>query len=345
LLRVGVAGLGRMGKLHFLNALHNKDVDVVAVADARRSNQKAAEKYDVKIYGDYKKLIESEDLDAIILSLPNFLKKESVVYAAEKDLAIFVDKPLARNFDEAKEIVKIARMQNVPLMVGVNYRYFDSVQKVRNFVNAGKVGDIVIATSELIMDGPFSHPFVPRPIPEWWLDKEKAGGGALLDLGYHLIDLFNWMFGNMETEFSALGYRSGLSIEDSAIVVLRLPKTDTRCTINVGWFSKMIFPNFNFRINLHGTVGYVSTDHFAPKNLYFYAAKEGIVNLFRKISGRKIHYLSYTYYYASFAEILNQFFEAIKNDVKLPVSLEEQVAVMKTIESVYKQNEVSNCLE
>ena len=342
MLRVGVAGLGRMGKLHFLNALHNDDVNVVAIADARRSNQKAAEKYNVKIYDDYKKLIESEDLDAIIISLPNFLKKESVVYAAEKDLAIFIDKPLARNFGEAEEIVKIAEMKNVPLMVGVNYRYFDSVQKVRSIVDEGGVGDIVIATSELIMDGPFSHSFVPRPIPEWWLDKEKAGGGALMDLGYHLIDMFNWMFGNMEIEFSTLGYRFGLPIEDSATLVLRSPKTNTRCIINVGWFSKMVFPNFNFRINLHGTVGYVSTDHFAPKNLYFHAVKEGVFNLFRKILGRKIHCLSYTYYYASFAKILNQFFEIIKNDAELPVSLEEQLAVIKTIERIYKQNEVSN---
>jgi myo-inositol 2-dehydrogenase/D-chiro-inositol 1-dehydrogenase len=343
LLRVGVAGLGRMGKLHFLNALRNKDINVIAIADARRSNQKVAEKYNVKIYDDYKRLIESEDLDAIIVSLPNFLKKESVTCAAEKDLAIFVDKPLARNFSEAKEIVKIVKTKNVPLMVGVNYRYFDSVQKVRSIMDQGRVGDIVIATSELIMDGPFSHSYIPRPVPGWWLDKEKAGGGALLDLGYHLIDLFNLMFGNMEIEFSILGYRYGLPIEDSATVVLRSPKTNTRCIINVGWFSKTVFPNFNFRINLHGTVGYVSTDHFAPKNLYFHAVKEGILNLSRKIFGRRIHYLSYTYYYASFAEILNRFFEIIKNDAELPVSLEEQVAVIKAIESVYKQNEVSNC--
>lgn len=344
MLRVGVAGLGKMGKLHFqcARALH-KDVNVVAVADAKRSNQKAAKKYKVKVYDDYKKLIDSEDLDAIVLSLPNFLRKESITYAAEKGLAIFVDKPLARNLREAEEITKIVNTKNVSLTVGANYRYFESVQKMRNILEEGRIGDVVIGTSELIMDGPFSHSLVPRPVPDWWLDKEKSGGGALLDLGYHLIDLFTWMLGSVEIEYSSLGYRYGLPTEDSATVVLKSPETNTRCTVNVGWFSKMIFPNFNFRVNLHGTVGYVSTDHFAPKNLYLYAAKEGVLNFLRKISGRPIHHLSYTYYYASFAEILNRFFEAAKNEEEPPVSLEEQVAVIKIIDSIYKQNEVSNC--
>lgn len=341
LLRVGVVGLGRMGKLHFLNALRMKDVKVVAVADKSKGNRKAAEKYRVKTYDDYTKLVDSEELDAVIISLPNFLKRESIFYASEKGLDIFVDKPLARNLAEAQEIVRKARAENVRVMVGVNYRYFDSVQKVKKTLDEGRVGDVVIATSELIMDGPFSHPLVPKPVPEWWFDKEKAGGGALLDLGYHLIDIFNWMYGDLEIIFSTLGYRFGLSIEDSATVVLRSPKTGVRCIVNTGWFSKMVFPNFNFRINLHGTVGYVSTDRFAPKNLYFHAVKEGTFNLFRRVIGKKPRYLSYTYYYASFAEVLDQFFETIRKEGQLPVLLEEQLAVIKTIESIYRQNGVS----
>jgi len=341
LLRVGVIGLGRMGKLHFLNALRMKDVKVVAVADKSKENRKTAEKYHIRTYDDYTKLVNSEELDAVIISLPNFLKREGIFYASEKGWDIFVEKPLARNLAEAKEIVRKVRAENVRLMVGVNYRYFDSVQKVKKILDEGKVGEVVIATSELIMDGPFSHPLVPKPVPEWWFDKEKAGGGALLDLGYHLVDIFNWMFGDLEIEFSTLGYRFGLSIEDSATVVLRSPKTGVRCITNVGWFSKMIFPNFNFRINLHGTVGYVSTDRFAPRNLYFHAVKEGTLNLFRRAIGKKVRYLSYTYYYASFAEILGQFFEALRKGVQLPVLLEEQLAVIKIIEGIYKQNGVS----
>jgi len=341
LLRVGVIGLGRMGQLHFLNALRMKDVKVVAVADKSRRKRKAAEDYHVKAYDDYTKLIDSEELDAVVISLPNFLKRESIFYASKEKLDIFVDKPLARSLAEAAEILQRVRIDDTRVMVCTNYRYFDSVQTVKKLLDEGRIGDVVIATSELIMNGPFSHPLVPRPVPDWWFDREKAGGGALLDLGHHLIDIFTWMFGELEIEFATLGYRFGLTVEDSATAILRSPKTGVRCTVNVGWFSKMIFPNFNFRVNLHGAVGYLSTDQFAPRNLRLHAIKEGTLNLCRRVIGRKVRYLSYTYYYASYAEILEQFFNCIREDQQFPASLEEQMAVIKTIDKIYRLKEIS----
>jgi len=129
-----------------------------------------------------------------------------------------------------------------------------------------------------------------------------------------------------------------LSIEDSATVVLKSIRNGVNGIVNAGWFSKMIFPNFNFRINLNGTVGYVSTDHFVPRNLYRHAIKEATLNLFRRAVGKRVHYLSYTYYYASFVKVLDQFFEAIREDTSIPVSLESQLEVVKAIETVYRQN-------
>lgn len=341
LIRVGVLGLGKMGKLHFLNAISMKDVKVVAAADKNRSSLKMAESCHVKVYDDYEKLLNNEQLDAVIISLPNFLREESITFASEKKLDIFVDKPLARNLNEAKNIVQKVNLNGARLMVGINYRYIDSVQKIKRILDEGRLGDIVIATGDLIMDGPFSHPLVPKPIPEWWFDRGKTGGGALLDLGYHLIDIFQWMFGELDILYSDLQYRFNLPLEDSATVILRSRKTSTRIVINLGWFSKMIFPNFNFRINLHGTVGYTCTDRFAPRNLYLHALKEGSFNFLRKTTGKSIDRLSYTYYYASYAKILELFFESIKNDVSFPLSLEEQLHVIEVIEDVYRRNGVT----
>ena len=338
MLRVGVIGLGKMGQLHFLNALHMKDVKVVAIADKSKKNRNVAEKYHVKTYDDYTKLIDSEELDATIVSLPNFLREESIVYAAEKSLDIFVDKPLARNLAEATRIAEKVKREGVRLMTGVNYRYFDSVQRLKDMLDDGRVGDVVIATADLILNGPLGHGRVPTPVPEWWLSKEQAGGGALLDLGYHLIDLMNWMFGDLHLEYSSLGYRFQLPVEDGAMVVLRSGKSKVNCCVNAGWFSKSIFPDFNFRVNLHGTVGYKSTDNFAPKNLRVHAIKAASRNLLRKATGRKMKYLSYTYYYHSFFQILELFFDAIQKNTELPISLKEEIDVVKIIDDVYKKN-------
>ena len=340
LVRVGVVGLGHMGKLHLMNALRVEGVNVVAAADKSERNRKSVEKYHVRTHDDYSKLIDTEELDAVIISLPNFLKRDAVFYAAENKLDIFLDKPLSRNFAEAQEIVQKVEKENVRLMVGVNYRYFPSLQKLKNNLGDGKVGDVVIATSELIMNGPLSHSVVPTPVPEWWLDKEMSGGGALLDLGYHLIDLLSWMFGDLELMYSNLGHRLNLPIEDAAVVVLESRNHATTCVVNVGWFSKSIFPDFNFRVNIHGTVGYDSTDRYAPRDLRVHAIKEGTFNLFRKILKRKIHYLSYTYYYSSFYTILELFFDALNKGEEPPVSLEEQLNVIRVIDSVYSQHGV-----
>jgi len=340
LLKVGVIGLGNMGKLHLLNALRIKGIEVVAAADKSEKNRRYVEKFHIRTYDDYSRLIDAEKLDAVIVSLPNFLKKEGVFCAAENKLDIFLDKPLARNFAEAQEIVQKVEKENVRLMVGVNYRYFPSVQKLKSNLDDGRIGDAVIATSELILNGPLSHSAVPTPVPEWWLNKEMAGGGALLDLGYHLLDILSWMFGDLEVAYSNLGYRLNLPLEDAGTVILKSKNHGTTCVVNVGWFSKSIFPDFNFRININGTVGYDSTDRYAPRDLRVHAVKEGALNFFRRVLRRKMHYLSYTYYYSSFFHVLELFFEALNKEAELPISLEEQLDVVRIIDSVYSQHGV-----
>jgi len=328
-----------MGKLHLLNALHIDDVSVIAAADKSEKNRKSVERYGVKTYDDYRELIDTEKLDAIIVSLPNFLKKEGVFYAAEKGVDVFLDKPLARNLAEANEIIQKVEREKVRLMVGVNYRYFESVQKLKEVFDEGRVGNVIITTSDLILNGPFSHPLVPAPVPEWWLDKKLSGGGALLDLGYHLIDILVWMFGDLEIAHSELRHSLNLPVEDAATLMLKSKNTEATCIVNAGWFSRSVFPDFNFRINIHGTAGYDSTDHYAPKNMRVHAAKEGLKNFLRRIAMKEVHYLSYTYYYASFFDILKIFFESINKGTDFPIPLNDELETMRIIDTVYDKHE------
>lgn len=341
MLNVGIIGLGSMGKLHLLNAMRIDNIKVVAAADKSETNRKSVEKYRLKTYDDYTKLIDAEDLDAVIISLPNFLKKECVFYAAEKNLDIFLEKPMALNYAEAKEIVQKAEKENVRITVGVNYRYYPCVQKLKSNFDDGRIGDAVIATSDLVLSGPLSHGAIPRPVPEWWLNKETAGGGALIDLGYHLIDIFSWMFGDLDVTYSNLGYRLNLPVEDSAIVVLKSRVQGITCLVNAGWFSKSVFPDFNFRINIHGTSGYDSTDKYSPRDPRVHAIKAGMQNIFRRIVFKKPHYLSYTYYYSSYYKILDLFFETVKHATEPPISLKKELDVIRLIDTVYNQQSVN----
>ena len=340
MLKVGLVGLGHMGQLNLLNTLRIDGIAVVAGADKSEKNRKFAERYHVKTYSDYTELFETEELDAAVISLPNFLKEECVFYAAERGVNIFLDKPIARNLSEAQAMVNKVEKENVRMLVGANYRYFPCVQKLKRRVDNGEIGDPLIATSELILNGPISHALVPHPIPEWWLNKDLAGGGALLDLGYHLIDLLTWLVGDFDVAYASLESKLHLPIEDAGTVVLKGTNCDATGIVNVGWFSKTIFPEFNFRVNMHGTVGYDSTDHYIPANAKVSAVKEGVANVLRRMAGKKPNYLSYTYYYSSFYQILNEFFAALKSGTEFPVSLDEELRVMRIIDSAYRLSEL-----
>jgi predicted dehydrogenase len=329
-----------MGQLHLLNAMRVNGVKVVAGADKSEKNRCYAERFHVKTYNNYTRLIDAEKLDAVIISLPNFLKKEGVFYAAENGLSIFLDKPISRTLAEAQEIVSKVDKENVRMFVGVNYRYFPCVQKLKKKLDNGEIGDPQIAMSELILNGPISHAVVPVPVPEWWLSKELAGGGALLDLGYHLIDLLSWLMGDFNVTYSNLDHKMHLPVEDAGTLVLRSKSNDYTGIVNVGWFSKSIFPDFNFRVNMHGTVGFDSTDHYIPNDPRVNAVKEGMLNLMRKVAMRRLSYLSYTYYYSSFYTIMDMFFDALKHGSDFPISLDEQLKVMRIIDSAYKLNKM-----
>jgi myo-inositol 2-dehydrogenase/D-chiro-inositol 1-dehydrogenase len=340
-IKVGIAGLGHMGQLNMLNAMRVDGVKVVAAADKDKKSRASAERFHIKTYDDYTKLIDAEALDALIVSLPNHLKKDAVFYAAEKGLDIFLDKPVSRNLAEAQVMIQKVQSSGVRMMVGVNYRYFPCVQTLKSKLDSGELGDTVIATSELILNGPISHGVVPVPVPEWWLNKDLAGGGALLDLGYHLVDLLSWMLGDFDVTFSSLRHKMNLPVEDAGTIVLKSKNCDLSCIVNVGWFSKSIFPDFNFRVNLHGTVGFDSTDRYIPADAKMNAVKEGVKNLARRLVFQKPSYLSYTYYYSSFYTIMDLFFDALQDGSEFPVSLEQQLDVIRLIESAYRLNGAS----
>jgi predicted dehydrogenase len=164
----------------------------------------------------------------------------------------------------------------------------------------------------------------------------EAGGGALLDLGYHMIDLFQYFFQDVNLEYVQLGNRYDLPYEDSATLILKSDKTSTRGIVNLGWFSRSVFPKFDFRVILHGTADFASTDNFIP-NIYSNAVKEGLNSIWRRATLQKIKPLAYTYYYYSYFKELNHFFDCVKNDEKPRISPDEALKTLSIIEEGYNR--------
>lgn len=341
MLKVGMVGLGRIGLLHMMNCLKIDDVKIVAVADPSKKALKKAKSAGVDmLYGDFHDLFNhSSNIDAVIISVPNFLHLENIRLALEADLDVFVEKPMATTVKECKEIVSLVEKSGRKLMVGHYFRFLSAIEKMKQKLNNGLIGNLEVATLEEVINGPFSHPRVPIPVSDWWFDQNKSGGGALLDIGYHMLDLFSFFAGDSKVIFSCIDHKFNISVEDGAIVVLQSLNRSTKGIVNVGWYQKTIFPKFDFRVILHGAAGYLSSDALGPKNLYFHAMKEGTKNLLKRVSGRKISPLSYTYYYEPYYKELVHFFNCVENDLESPVSASEAMKTVELVHDAYKMSQ------
>ncbi len=342
MLKVGLIGLGNMGRLHMMNCLHIDDIKIIAVADPSKKALKRAKSIGVnELHSDYHYLLKrakSIGIDAVIISLPNFLHFDAIQLALEAGLNVFTEKPMANTVAECQKIVNLVERSGKNFMVGHNFRFLNTIEKMKDSLDKGYIGNLEVVTIEMIGNGPFSHPAVPKPVSDWWFDSKKTGGGVLLDKGSHLIDLFRYVVGEAKILFSCLDYKFNLPVEDCAIVVLSSSDSSTKGIINVGWYQKENFATFDFRMILHGNAGFIASDPFMPSHFYLYAMKEGTKNLLRRITGKKIHPLSYLEVYESYYKELKHFFDCVKKDSKpsIGASAVDGLKIIELIEEAYK---------
>jgi predicted dehydrogenase len=338
MIKVGIIGLGRMGMLHLMNCSRLDGVRVVAAADFSKKGLKRAESLGVKnLYEDYHDLLShSSELDAVVISLPNFLHFESITLSLEAGLDVFAEKPLANTVEQCREIVGRVEKSGRKFMVGHVLRFTEAIEKMKQRLDAGLIGDLEVVTAEEVINGPFAHPRNPAPVSEWWFDPGKSGGGALIDIGYHMIDLYRFYAGDSRPIFSSLDHKFDLPVEDGAIVVLQSSNSSCKGIINVGWYQQTIFPKYNFRAILHGAAGYMSSEDLIPRNLYIHAVKAGTKNILKRITGNRIRPLYYTYHYEAFYKEMQHFFDCVKNDVRPLVTEIDGLKTVEIINEAYK---------
>jgi predicted dehydrogenase len=254
---LGIIGLGYVGSTHLRHSLKLSNARLVAVADLSKKALKRAKDAGVKkTYSNYRELLQDHEVDAVIIALPTHLHLQCAKEAAEAKKHIFLEKPIARNVDEAKEIISASRRNSVKLMIGYPLRFATNLRALKRQLNSGIFGDIEIAHATYISCGPFFHRaegYAPTPVPEWWFNKDLTGGGVLADLGSHIINLVRWYFGEITDIKSNLGYRFNMNLEDSAICLTKFD-SGVRAMLTLGWFSQ----KNQLELKLFGTVSHAN---------------------------------------------------------------------------------------
>jgi predicted dehydrogenase len=184
--RVGFLGVGWIGR-HRLAAMTGSGlIEAAAICDTDPGSLSAASEIaDTAIKADSLEALLSLELDGLVIATPSASHAEQAMAALDRGVAVFCQKPLGRTAAEASAVVDAARRADRLLAVDLSYRLTAAAQALRSRVGAGEIGPVFAA------DLTFHNAYGPdKP---WFFDRRLSGGGCVIDLGVHLVDLGLWM--------------------------------------------------------------------------------------------------------------------------------------------------------
>jgi predicted dehydrogenase len=302
MLRVGIIGCGDIANLNILGYLYSQDTEIVAVADTNINN--AAEKLEhwglrtLKIYKDYRKMIDSEDLDIVEILTPHHLHATMTEYCAKVGVSgISVQKPLAHTITDCEKMIEVCREEKVKLKLYENFRFYPVYLKAKELLEKGVLGDLLNFRINTVGTG---GPSMPRDRAGlvWRRKTDLCGGGPwIYDDGIHKFSMALWLMGEdkVESVYSWIDFFSG--VQDSPnIIFWKYPRKNSNKPPKYGSMQFTLSPNLyhpsNYYdcdefIEISGTKGimwinqctsggnYLSnTPQFAP--IVVYTGKEGI---------------------------------------------------------------------
>jgi predicted dehydrogenase len=323
--RIGIIGYGVVGKRRRFFVDRHPDLLVVAVSDIRFSqDQKSID--GLRAYNDHNQLLESENLDAIFVSVPNYIASQITIAGIEKGLHVFCEKPPGRSVEDIKMIIEAEKSQpKIVLKYGFNHRYHDSVQEALHMVRSGELGEVIN------IEGVYGKSRIVDPkIAAWRSERKSAGGGILLDQGIHMLDLMRLFCGEFNEVKSFISndfWR--YDVEDNAFAIMRNPNGQIASI-----HSSSTLWEHSFSLNIYLTKGYLKLSGLLTSSRSY---GEETLTIGKRsdseqgISGKK--FLKYKED-NSWEKEVNEFADAIINQI--PIKFGTSLDAFQTMKLVYR---------
>ena len=240
---VGVIGVGAMGENHVRVYHKMEEANLIAVSDvSERALKKIEKKYGAKGYTEYVDLLQNPDIEVVSVCVPTTFHHAVVMEAIKHKKHILVEKPIAFTLNEAEEMISAAKEAGVILSTGHVERFNPAVQKAKELIDDGVIGDIVSAFAKRV-----------GPLPPRIKDV-----GVSIDLAIHDLDIMNYLFeenvtqvyGTMNSSFDDSEF------EDHAEIMVSFENESTGI-IEVNWLT----PYKRRELELTGTAGIISVDY------------------------------------------------------------------------------------
>ncbi|MGB9857557.1 MAG: Gfo/Idh/MocA family protein [Dictyoglomaceae bacterium] len=269
MIRVGIVGAGAIAKyLHIPRYKKLPNVEVVAIADSDEERAEVlAQEFSIpRVYKNYEEMFEKEDLTAISVCTPNFLHAPVTISALNKGIHVLCEKPMATSVEEAEKMITASKKSRKILMIGQTHRFRPFNSMLKTLIEKGELGEIYYARGSYLR-----RKGIPG-IGTWFTTKEMSGGGCLLDIGVHILDLIWWLIGmpkpkyvlgNTYAHFGPKGLGEGgwnkgakgkaiFDVEDFAVGFIRF-ENGTSITLESSWASHVEKDEGNYLIL--GTLG------------------------------------------------------------------------------------------
>lgn len=343
-LGIGIIGAGGIAQsAHMPGYAAVSDLcEIVAVADSNPETARAAAaKFNVpNVLTDYHDLLAMHEIGAVSVCTPNYLHYQPTLDAFAAGKHVLCEKPIAMNANEAKEMVAASKRAGKKFMVGYNNRFAPTSQILKRYIDGGALGDIYYARAQALRR---------RGIPGWgvFINKELQGGGPLIDIGVHILDLTLWLMGHPKPvaasgiTYAKFGKRSDIvgflgqwdyekfTVEDFAAALIRF---DNGATVVLESSFVANIPEDVWNSTLCGTEGGATTNPLTIVKEEFHS-----LQTFKpEVKSENVN--------THGAEV-KHFVEAVVNDTEPLVTGEQALMVAKIMDAIYKSSELNREVE
>ena len=332
-IKIGIIGLGIASGGYLENYSKDPRTKIVGVADAcEELLEKVSNQYNPKyVIKDYKELLSKDDIDLIVVATPHFLHHQMVIDSLKAGKDVICEKPLAMNAKQAEQMAETSKKTGKRLFVGLNMRTCNAFRTVQRLIKEGKIGKPFMAKIAYL-----GHEIDRLSDPNNWKGIwEKAGGGILVDGGYHVIDIMNMLFGEPKEIKALCGkcvVKTENKCEDNALIVMKysddfLAEITASFTVK-GPCSKKE-PTLGLELDVYGSEGSVSAKMFSHNGSGWQVSlvcddKEGQIELDEfKPDNLSLHFI-----------------DCLTEGIEPIASPEDAVKVHKIVDEVYQQNNV-----
>lgn len=305
IIKVGVIGAGRIGKIHAENlATRIPGVEVAAIADVNlKAAQELAEKLHVaKAYDNYQQIMADKSIDAVAICSSTDTHAALMIEAAQAGKHIFCEKPVDHSLEKIDRALETVKKAGVKCQIGFNRRFDPNFKKVRELVRDGKIGELHLLRIT-------SRDPAPPPV-----EYVKGSGGMFMDMTIHDFDMARYLSGSEVVEVYAAGgvmVDPGIGVAgdiDTAIITLKFANGAIGTIDN----SRKAVYGYDQRVEVFGSGGMAAVAN-NTLNSSVYSNAEGVVS-------EKPLYFFLERYMDSFIAELKDFIEAIQNDSPTPVT-------------------------